>query len=126
MVRSIVLTEADPYPYSALVVGLIANKWVIRILHRIPPGSEKRYSDFYRELPQISHKMLSRTLAMLETDEIIERSSRSTPVHASYSLTPFGASLYEEVRRLCAWAKQHETTLMEIYDHGKRRSPRGN
>lgn len=120
MVRLIALTEADPYPYSALVVGLIANKWVIRILHRIPPGSEKRYSDFYRELPRISHKMLSRTLAMLETDEIIERSSRSTRVHASYSLTPFGASLYDEIQRLCAWAKRHETTLMEIYERGKR------
>lgn len=121
MVRSIVAAESDPYPYSALVVRLIANKWVIRILHRIPPGSEKRYSDIFRELPRISHKMLSRTLAMLESDEIVERSSKSVPAHASYSLTPFGASLYEEVRRLCLWAKEHETTLMEIYERGGRR-----
>lgn len=120
MARSVVTAEFDPYPYSALVVGLVSNKWVIRILHRIPPGSEKRYSDLFRELPRISHKMLSRTLAMLESNEIVERSTKSDPAHPSYSLTPFGASLHEEVRHLCAWAKAHETTLLGIYERADR------
>ncbi|MGZ3573720.1 MAG: winged helix-turn-helix transcriptional regulator [Vulcanimicrobiaceae bacterium] len=69
-------------------------------------------------MPGVSHKMLAQTLHSMEEDQIVEHLFEP-PQSGTYSLTPFGTSLAQQVRDLCTWAKAHEEQLHAL--HARRR-----
>lgn len=86
--------EKPDYLCSIDVVReLIGPKWTQCILCRLFSGT-LRFSELQRELPQISHKVLTERLKFLEGRDIVEREVIPTmPIQTKYSLTLYGETL---------------------------------
>ena len=93
------------------MVGLLADKWTIPIVHTLARGA-RRPGELRRELEGISQKMLTQTLRALEKRGIVERKVQPViPPRVDYSLTPLGRSLDKPLAALCAWSERHAQEL---------------
>ena len=72
---------------------VIQGKWRIPIIISLSYG-HKRFGEIQRDIADISPKMLSQELKMLEENKIITRTLYdSMPVTVEYNLTPLGLSM---------------------------------
>lgn len=72
-----------------------------------------RFSEIHRTLGDISHRMLTVTLRMLETDGMIRREvfAEGLP-RVEYRLTPRGESLLPHIFALVEWAEAHKAAIL--------------
>ena len=67
-----------------------------------------RHNQLYREIEDISQKMLTKTLRRLERDGLVRHEVYPVvPPRVEYSLTPLGETLIRILAELCAWAEEH-------------------
>jgi DNA-binding HxlR family transcriptional regulator len=98
-------------PGSTLVVGLLADKWTIPVIHALARGT-KRTGQLRSEVAGVSQKMLTQTLRTLEQHGLVERKVfPEVPPHVEYSLTPLGWSINEPLAGICAWTEKHGPAL---------------
>lgn len=110
--RPILLSQDCPVRQ---ILDIVGDKWTPAILCILRSGTT-RYSEFQRQIPGISKKMLTQTLRQLESDGIIERTVYPiVPPKVEYKLTPFGEELIEPIAVLADWAWQHQEELKLIY-----------
>ncbi len=97
------------------MLDLVGDKWTPPILYLLSSGT-KRYTDFQRQIPGISKKMLTQTLRRLESAGVINRTVYPiVPPKVEYYLTPFGEKLIEPIAGLAKWAWQHQEELKLVY-----------
>ena len=85
----------------------IADKWTIMVVGVLSHGP-MRFNALQRNIPGISHRMLTLTLRGLERDGLVSRTVTPTiPPRVDYELTELGRSLREPVRALGDWAIAH-------------------
>ena len=96
---------------SRRLLDLIADKWTALVLVALAQGP-KRYSHLRRDVGGISHKMLSQTLRILETQRFVERTVYPTvPPRVEYALTPLAESLIPALLGVITWAETHAADL---------------
>jgi DNA-binding HxlR family transcriptional regulator len=84
-------------------IEAIQGKWRIPILVCLSFG-ERRFGEIRKEIPDISPKMLSQELKLLEENNLIQRKVQpTTPVSIFYTLSPLGHSLKKLLNELMAW-----------------------
>lgn len=106
-------------PGSTLVVGLLADKWTIPVIHALARGT-KRTGQLRTELAGVSQKMLTQTLRALEQHGLVERKVFPVvPPHVEYSLTPLGWSINEPLAGICAWTEKHGAALQRTHARAK-------
>jgi len=67
-----------------------------------------RFSDLWRQIPDISQKMLTSTLRNLENDGIIIREVfMEVPPRVEYSLSERGQTLMPHLDALISWGLEH-------------------
>jgi DNA-binding HxlR family transcriptional regulator len=114
--RPILLSQDCPVRQMLDIVG---DKWTPLVLCILRSGTI-RYSEFQRQIPGISKKMLTQTLRQLESDGIVERTVYPVvPPKVEYKLTPFGEKLIEPIAVLADWAWQHQEELNLIYKRNR-------
>jgi DNA-binding HxlR family transcriptional regulator len=102
------MKEASPAVCSRFhkAVELIGGRWtgaVIQVLLRGPT----RYAAIRSAIPDISDRMLSDRLRILEAEGLAERKVvPETPVRVEYQLTPKGRSLEVALGAIGSWAEQ--------------------
>ena len=97
---------------AALVV--IGGKWKPLILFHLAHGAQ-RYGVLRRAIGSVSDKMLTQQIRELEADGIVSRLDfKEIPPKVEYSLTPFGQTLAETLKPLCAWGTQHMSEVKRI------------
>lgn len=112
-------------PGSTLVVGLLADKWTIPVIHALARGT-KRTGQLKAELTGVSQKMLTQTLRTLELHGLVERKVfPEVPPHVEYSLTTLGWSINEPLAGICAWTEKHGAALERMKKKGESRDSRG-
>jgi DNA-binding HxlR family transcriptional regulator len=100
----------ENYP-SRRLLEVIGDKWKPIVLFILGKGM-KRYGELRRCLPDVSKKMLTQTLRVLEGDGLLERTVHAeVPPRVEYELTPLGQSFLEPVMALCRWASGHTDDL---------------
>ena len=102
------------------ILSRIGDKWSLLVLHelRIHP-SPMRFSELRRAIPDISQKMLTRTLRTLETDGFLTRTVYAeVPPRTEYALTPRAHSFMEACRPMVQWAIDNFAAIMK--DRGKK------
>ena len=101
-------TQIDHQGYSSAdVVALVADKWVIEVLHALRSG-QNRYGMMQRIIPEITKKMLTQTLRKLERNGIIERVDYDeNPPRVEYYITPAGDALIARLTQMCEWSKAY-------------------
>ena len=97
----------DPICGTRQVLDLITNKWVLLIICALAQGTS-RYNQLLRNLPNVTHKMLTQTLRSMERDGLVERKIYLVvPSRVEYSLTPLGHSLHASFDVLLTWARDN-------------------
>jgi len=96
--------------------AILGNKWTLLVLGALVHG-KKRNSDFQREIPGISPKMLTETLKKLLKYKMIGRKVYpEVPPKVEYWLTDFGKSIADPVMALLNWTKEWKDDLSLVYD----------
>lgn len=91
-----------PVEYTLNVIG---GKWKTIIIWSLATNGVQRYGELRRNLPKISHKMLSQQLKELEADGIINRKEyQQIPPKVEYSITERGKSLIPILDQMVNWA----------------------
>jgi DNA-binding HxlR family transcriptional regulator len=95
------------------VLDKLGDKWSMLILLELS-GGERRFSEVRRAIPDISQKMLTQGLRLLQRDGLVARQVFPTvPPAVSYRLTALGHSLLEPVEALVAWADRNHPAVLE-------------
>lgn len=91
------------------VIARLGNRWSILVLLTLEPKtSAMRYRDIQKSIPDISQKMLTRTLRSLEADGLVERIAYAeVPPRVEYSLTSRGRSLIPPLNSPINWAMEN-------------------
>ncbi len=107
------MLNAKISPKAAQAIELVADKWVIEVLHALRSG-QNRYGMLQRHIPEISKKMLTQTLRKLERSGIIERIDyQEVPLRVEYFTTPAGDALIQQLTQMCQWSKQYFEDVVE-------------
>lgn len=86
-------------------LNIIGGKWKGIIIYRLLDG-KKRFNELRRELPRITHRMLTLQLRELERDSIVKRTVYAeVPPKVEYELTEFGISIRPIIVALFDWGK---------------------
>ncbi|MFK7793152.1 MAG: winged helix-turn-helix transcriptional regulator [Devosiaceae bacterium] len=95
------------------VMDQIGDKWSILVLTGLNAES-RRFSELKRAIPDVSQRMLTKTLRGLERDGLINREvTPTTPPRVDYSLTELGQSLVQVLEPVAGWAlAQREQVAM--------------
>lgn len=116
-------TTDTPCP-AFLALGLIANKWSIRILGALleQEGHTLRFGELRRLLAPITQRELTKHLREFERSGIVERKVYpEVPPRVEYKLTKTGKSLWEPVEQLSRWADKHAKSIQKNRDDFDRR-----
>lgn len=90
------------------VIARFGNKWAFLVLYTINENEVVRFSELCKAIPDVSSRMLSETLRVLETDGFISRKVYPVvPPKVEYRLTQLGASLIPHIVALTEWAQQN-------------------
>jgi DNA-binding HxlR family transcriptional regulator len=98
-------------------IALMSGKWKHRVLWKLHLHEVLRYSEFQREMPSITHKMLAQQLRELERDGLIIRTMYAVmPPKVEYRLSDFGRTLAPVIDALVTWSRAHEPEVREMLE----------
>jgi DNA-binding HxlR family transcriptional regulator len=90
------------------VIELVAKRWTLCILATLSQRPALRFNRLQDELPGISPKTLSDTLAALQAHDIVTRTAfAEVPPRVEYALAPRGRALVVAIAPLMDWAAAH-------------------
>lgn len=91
------------------VIARIGDRWSILILLTLEPARQPmRFKEIQQAIPDISQKMLTRTLRDLEADGFVHRHAYAeVPPRVEYELTERARSLTSLLDNLVQWAATH-------------------
>ena len=103
------------------VVARFSNKWAILIMLVLKEEGCLRFNQLRKFIPDISSKVLSSTLQVLEADGLVRRTVYpEVPPRVEYALTEMGQSLMPIIHELTQWALRNMPIIM---DHRKQHDP---
>ncbi|GAC1360170.1 MAG: hypothetical protein NVS4B8_26050 [Herpetosiphon sp.] len=98
-------------------IALMAGKWKPRILWKLHKYQVVRFSQFKREMPDITDKMLAQQLRELERNQLIKRTIYPVmPPKVEYTLSEFGKTLEPVITALAIWGRTHEDHIRSILE----------
>ena len=96
------------------VVARFGNKWALLVILVLSENEPIRYNELGRKIPDISSRVLSNTLRILEADGLIcRRVYQEVPPRVEYSLTETGCTLVPIIIKLTEWAQNNMKTIIE-------------
>ena len=95
------------------MLARIGDKWSLLIVTTLGAGP-LRFNELRRQITDISQKMLSSTLKVLERDGLVSRTVLpSVPPQVEYALTDLGRELLRPVSALAEWTATNTARIME-------------
>lgn len=96
------------------VLSRVGDKWSMLVLFTLESNNNQRFKELQRNIPDISQKMLTTTLKMLEADGLILRVAFPEILpRVEYSLTKKGESLLPLINNLILWASDNMEDIIE-------------
>ena len=111
------------YPYAGdcpfrSVMNRFGDKWSMLIIVTLGENGKMRFGELDKSIEDISQKMLTSTLRILEEDGLISRTVYpQIPPKVVYELTGLGESLLPLIENLAEWTISH---IEEINDARKK------
>jgi DNA-binding HxlR family transcriptional regulator len=95
------------------VFTMVSDRWSMPVVEALNSGPV-RFTHLMKNIPGISHRMLTRTLRALERDGLVSRTSYAeSPPRVEYELTGLGATFLMPVRAFIEWTNAHQTEIIE-------------
>ena len=101
-----------------LVVRLIKKKWVVQILRDLFFG-KSRFSEFKKDKPSLSNKVLSNCLKSMEKDGLIQRISDRYERDVEYILTKKGQALNKIIYEMAMFSIDEDMGDTKFNDETK-------
>ncbi|MBQ6682688.1 MAG: helix-turn-helix transcriptional regulator [Bacteroidales bacterium] len=96
------------------VISHITDKWSLLVLYTLEQNKVLRFTDLWRQIPDISQKMITTVLKNLEGDGLVSREVfMEVPPRVEYRLTERGNSLMPHLDALLAWGMEHFNEIVE-------------
>jgi DNA-binding HxlR family transcriptional regulator len=94
------------------MLARIGDKWSLLIVTKLGEGA-LRFNELRRQITDVSQKMLSSTLKVLERDGLVSRTViPSVPPQVEYALTDLGRELLLPVSALAQWTAANTARIM--------------
>jgi DNA-binding HxlR family transcriptional regulator len=91
-------------PRFHVAVELVGGRWTGAIISCLL-GGRARYNELRAAIPEISDRMLSERLRVLETEGVVTRTVvPESPVRVEYELTAKGRALEDAIEAIGKWA----------------------
>lgn len=105
---------AFPFCPVRNILARVGDKWSLLVLHELTKSQfPLRFSVIKKGIPDISQKILTSTLRMLEEDGYVYREVYAeVPPRVEYSLTSRGNSFIEVCRPVIQWAIDNLPEIM--------------
>ncbi|MEJ8475297.1 winged helix-turn-helix transcriptional regulator [Roseibium algae] len=111
-VTAITREDAEHCPVRS-VLGTVNGKWQSLLILALEDG-DLRFSAIKRLLGDISQRVLTENLRMLERDGYVTRTvTPGPPVAVSYGLTPMGRSMLETLKPMVLWAAENFSAVQK-------------
>ena len=95
------------------VIARFGNKWALLVIYILNENGSIRFNQLARQIPDISTKVLSNTLHILEADGFVKRTVfPKVPLRVEYELTETGRNLVPIIISLTEWAQNNMKSLM--------------
>ena len=95
------------------VISRITDKWSLLVLYTLEQQEMLRFKELWRQIPDISQKMLTSTLRHLENDGLVSREVfAEVPPRVEYGLSERGKSLMPHLDALISWALEHFSDIL--------------
>lgn len=112
-----------PKSLAEMTIKMLGDRWKVQIIECLMDGT-KRFGELKRELGDITQKVLTSNLRMLEENGILVRHVYAQiPPRVDYTLTGIGYNLKPVIDSMVAWAEEYReqilTDLNEKLEHGK-------
>jgi len=89
----------------------LSGKWVVLILTHLNFGTH-RFSELLAAIPDISQRMLTQSVRLLERDGFVSRKvTASVPPRVDYSITDFGRAYLEELESILHWSLKNRARI---------------
>ena len=96
------------------VLSRLGDKWSMLVMVTLSSNGVMRFSDIHKTIDDISQRMLTVTLRMLEADGLVARKVYAeVPPRVEYYLTETGESLMPHIQSLVNWAVEHMDGIVE-------------
>lgn len=96
------------------VIARVTDKWSLLVLYTLEQNKVLRFKDLWRQIPDISQKVLTSVLRNLEKDGIVSREIfMEVPPKVEYRLTERGNSLMPHLDALLVWGIEHFDEIVE-------------
>ena len=100
------------------ILSRIGDKWSMLVLYTLETDEAKRFKELQRNIPDISQKMLTATLRMLEADGLVKREAfAEVPPRVEYPLSDKGKTLLPHINALLSWATDNMDDIYESRRH---------
>lgn len=100
------------------ILSRIGDKWSMLVLYTLETDEAKRFKELQRNIPDISQKMLTATLRMLEADGLVKREAfAEVPPRVEYSLSDKGKTLLPHINALISWATDNMDDIYKSRRH---------
>jgi DNA-binding HxlR family transcriptional regulator len=113
--RTCARDDNDPQEICTAISDMLArigDKWSLLIVTTLGTGP-LRFNELRRRIADISQKMLSSTLKVLERDGLVRRTVLPTvPPQVEYALTDLGVELLRPVSALAEWTAANTQRIM--------------
>lgn len=98
------------------ILARISGKWSLLVIFTLDKTGREpmRFKELQREIPDISPKMLTATLRILEEDGYVMRTVYpEVPPRVEYALTSRALSLLPHINALMGWALENKDAIMK-------------
>lgn len=96
------------------IVARFGNKWALLIILILNENGPIRFNQLGKLIPDISAKVLSNTLHILEADGLVQRTVfPEVPIRVEYKLTETGRTLVPIILSLTEWAQNNRETILK-------------
>ena len=105
------------------ILARFSDKWSLLILYTLSRKPAMRFNSLRREIPDISQKMLSNTLRVLEEDGLVTRTVYAeVPPRVEYCVTDRARSLFPHIDSLIGWALENMPAILSDRASHKRQT----
>lgn len=96
------------------VIARFGNKWAFLVILVLSENGITRFGELRMLIPDISPKVLSNTLKILEEDGFVYRTVyKEVPIRVEYELTELGTSIVPLILQLTEWAQTNMKSILE-------------
>ena len=96
-------------------IRMLGDRWKMQIIECLMDGT-KRFGELKKELGDITQKVLTSNLRMLEENGILVRHVYAEiPPRVDYTLTAIGYNLKPVIDSMVAWAEEYRETIIKEF-----------